>query len=124
MTKLLMAAFLFLAACGETGRRDVGALEAAALLQEDKAIRVLDIRTPGEFGRGHIAGAENIDFRGVDFEQKLQGLERDKPYLLHCASGNRSGQALPVFEDLGFTRIHHLNTGFKGWVAAGLPVAK
>ena len=122
MKKLLMAAFLFLLACGETGWQDVGAAEAAGLLQEDKGITVLDIRTPAEFGRGHIAGAENIDFRAADFKAALGRLERDRAYLLHCASGNRSGRALPVLKELGFSHVYHLNTGFKGWVAAGLAV--
>ena len=106
------------------GLLDVDGAKAAEVLASDPAITIIDIRTPEEFAEGHIKGAVNIDFTGNDFEAKLSELNRDKPYLFHCASGNRSGKSLPVFEKLNFTRLYHLNTGFKGWVADGQPVEK
>jgi len=106
------------------GLIDVDGAKAAEVLASDPAITIIDVRTPEEFAEGHIKGAVNIDFTADDFEAKLSELNRDKPYLFHCASGNRSGKSLPVFEKLKFTRLYHLNTGFKGWVADGQPVEK
>lgn len=97
---------------------------AAEVLASDPAITILDIRTPEEFAAGHIKGAVNIDFTAVDFEAKVSALDPEKPYLVHCASGNRSGKALPVFDKLKFGRLYHLTNGFKGWVADGQPVEK
>ena len=97
---------------------------AAEVLSSDPAITILDIRTPEEFAEGHIKGAVNIDFTAGDFEAKVSALDPEKPYLVHCAGGNRSGQSLPVFEKLKFNRLYHLSNGFKGWVADGQPVEK
>ena len=98
--------------------------KAAEVLASDPSIVVLDVRTPEEFAEGHIKGALNIDFNGDDFEKKIAELDPAKPYLLHCAAGGRSGQALPLFEKLKFNQLYHLSSGFGGWVADGQPVEK
>ena len=55
---------------------------------------VLDIRAPAGFREKHTAGALNIDFLAPDFADRLQALDESQPLLLHCRSGNRSGQSL------------------------------
>ena len=99
-------------------------VERARQLIAEKKVIVLDIRTPQEFAAGHIAGATNIDFRASNFEKSIAALDNKKPYLLHCASGNRSTQALPVFEKLDFKSVYHLDGGIKAWEKAKLPVDK
>lgn len=99
------------------------AKEAAKLVAKSEVI-VLDVRTPGEFSVGHIGGATNIDFLAGDFSERLAKLDREKSYLVHCATGGRSTKALPQLSKLGFKRIVHLDGGFKAWQAAGNPVEK
>jgi len=96
--------------------------EQAQKLIADKKVVVLDLRTPEEFAAGHIAGATNINFRAADFEKALTTLDKNQPYLVHCASGNRSTQALPKFQKLEFKSLYHLDSGIKGWQKAKLPV--
>ena len=99
------------------------AKKAANLLANNQII-VLDVRTPREFASSHIAGATNINFLSGDFSDRLTQLDRSKNYLLHCASGGRSTNALPKLARLGFTNVIHLDGGFKAWQAAGNPVVK
>jgi phage shock protein E len=101
----------------------VNPAEAQKLIAEKKVV-VLDVRTPKEFAAGHIAGATNINFRSADFAKAIAGLDTNQTYLVHCAVGGRSTQALPVFEQLQFQSIYHLDGGLKAWEKAGLPVAK
>jgi rhodanese-related sulfurtransferase len=96
---------------------------AATLLKENANTVVLDIRTPEEFREGHIEGSININFKGDDFDAGIAKLDKSVPYVIHCASGGRSGQSLPKFESLGFKKIYHLDAGFLGWSAEGLPVS-
>lgn len=98
--------------------------EAAQKLVATNKLVILDIRTPEEFQAGHIAGATNINFRAPDFAKQIAALPKDKTYLLHCASGNRSTQSLPVFKQHEFKSLYHLDGGMKAWEKAGLPVAK
>jgi rhodanese-related sulfurtransferase len=90
----------------------------------DKRVVVLDIRTPGEFSTGKIAGAKNIDFQAPDFEQRIDSLDKSKSYLVHCASGGRSTHSLMLFKKHQFQSIYHLDGGIKAWQKAGLPVEK
>jgi rhodanese-related sulfurtransferase len=84
------------------------------LMKKHPEIMVLDIRTPGEFNQHHVKGAVNIDFLAPDFAAKLNKLDKNQPILMHCRSGNRSGQSLAVFQKLGFKKIYHLNYGIVG----------
>jgi cytochrome c peroxidase len=99
-------------------------VDDAQKLLADKKVVVLDIRTPEEFRAGHIHGATNINFRAAEFDRQIAALPKDTAYLLHCASGNRSTQALPVFQKYEFKKLMHLDGGIKAWEKAGLPVAK
>lgn len=38
----------------------MNALHVSNLLRQDPTVRVLDVRTPGEFGNAHIQGAYNV----------------------------------------------------------------
>jgi rhodanese-related sulfurtransferase len=101
--------------------RHVNAAEARTLLAVKRVV-VVDVRTPAEFEAGHIRGAQNINFHGADFEQKVAALDRNNVYLVHCASGNRSRQALPLFQKYGFRSIYHLDGGIRAWKEANLPI--
>ena len=96
---------------------------AAKLVSAGKVV-ALDVRTPEEFAEGHIAGATNINFMDKDFATQVGKLDRDKVYLVHCASGGRSKRCLPQLKQLGFKLIYHLDGGFSAWEEAGKPVAK
>jgi len=103
--------------------KHVDPAEAGKLIQEKK-VMVLDIRTPEEFKAGHIAGATNLNFNAADFSRKLDQLDKDKTYLVHCASGRRSTSSLEIFERLKFKSVIHLDGGLKAWQNAGKPVEK
>lgn len=103
--------------------REIG-IEQAAELLKDAEIEVLDLRTPREFAAGHMIGARNIDFNNPGFREYLEALDRERPYLIHCASGNRSSRALPLFDELKFKKVYHLRRGLRGWVEAGYPAER
>ena len=107
----------------DDGVQHVDAKQAQTLVS-DKKVVVLDIRTPGEFKKGRIAGAKNIDFQAPDFEERIEGLDKSKSYLVHCASGGRSTRSLPLFKKHEFKSVYHLDGGIKSWEKAGLPLEK
>lgn len=80
---------------------------------------LLDVRTPAEFAAGHLPGAQNLDFRAPDFAQQVARLTPQTPYILYCASGNRSSQAAIIMQEKGFRKV--VNAGaFKDLNAAGV----
>ncbi len=104
--------------------KHVDAAGAAKLLEAKPDVVILDIRTGEEFKDGHLAKAVNIDFYDKAFGEKIDKLDKDKTYLVHCAVGGRSTKSLDQFKAKGFKNIYHLDGGYKAWEAAGKPVTK
>jgi rhodanese-related sulfurtransferase len=67
------------------------------------AAKVLDIRTPAEVAEGHIDGAIFVDFRSPDFAEQIVKLAKNADYIMHCRSGGRVSEAIPLMRELGFT---------------------
>ena len=98
----------------ETNYKVVSQTEFKTLIKAGNG-QLLDVRTPGEFNAGHIKNAENIDFTGSDFREKVAKLDREKPVLIYCHSGNRSGKASLILKELGFKEIYDLQGGYSNW---------
>lgn len=97
--------------------------QAAALVEDPPTgLVVLDVRTPEEFTQGHLDGAELIDFYDPNFADRIAELDRTTPYLVYCRSDNRSGEALAVMDELGFTSVVDIEGGIVAWIAADLPI--
>ena len=124
MKKLIaiMASVLLLAGCSNSSTAtDLSVSEFSSKVTE-AGIITLDVRTPGEFNEGHIEGALLIDFQSGNFEAEIASLDKSKTYAVYCRSGNRSGQAVKVMNDAGFTNLYNLNGGVIDWANAGLPL--
>ena len=85
-TKLLAAA----AAC----------LMAGALWAGD--VHWVDVRTAGEFGAGHVAGAVNIPYEEIVERISDVTPDKDAHIYLYCRSGRRSGIALEALQEAGY----------------------
>jgi rhodanese-related sulfurtransferase len=100
------------------------ALQCDSLVQanaDNPNFVILDVRTPGEYNPSHLHGAINRNFFDPDFNDQLAALPRHKLYLMHCASGARSGPTFTQMVDLGFTRVVEMVGGISAWNSAGLP---
>ena len=85
---------------------------------------VLDVRTPGEFEKGHLKNAINIDWNGDRFDSQLATLDKSKPVYIYCLSGARSKSAAAKMRSAGFERVIELAGGMIDWRANSLPEVK
>lgn len=92
---------------------------AETLIESTEGLVVLDIRTPEEIATGVLPEAIGLDFYSDTFADELAELDRDTPYLVYCRSGNRSGQAMDIMTDLGFTEVYELTGGINSWIEQG-----
>jgi len=98
--------------------------EFARLLKDDKYV-VIDLRTPAEIREGKIsAKALEVDFYAPDFKNRLNRLDKTKPYLIYCRSGNRSGKTAKLMKELGFTNVTELRGGVNAWLLSGRALVK
>jgi rhodanese-related sulfurtransferase len=86
-------------------RPDISATVAHTLVAEGAAL--LDVRSPGEFGGGHLDGARNIPVGEIARRSGEVG-GKDRPVIVYCASGTRSAAAKRVLKSAGFSRVYNL----------------
>jgi phage shock protein E len=135
VTGLLLALSLVLAGCGalgaaagdgpdpadgSTAATSDGALDDLAAEAEGRVL--VDVRTPEEVAEGHLAGALLLDLHRPDFRDAVAELPRDEAYFVYCRTGNRSGQAIEIMRELGFTDLVN-GGGFDDLARAGLETA-
>lgn len=87
-------------------------------------IQLVDVRTPGEFNQGHIAGALNYTINGKEFDEQIATLDPNKPVYVYCAVGGRSSRAASYLQSKGFTAIYDLKGGMGAWGQLSLPIEK
>ena len=94
-------------------RLDVAALDE--LLEADADLRLLDVRTPAEFGTAHIPGAYNVplDTLGEHAHELHRHLEM--PVVVICRTGNRARQAEQRLAAAGMSNVHVLEGGMDAW---------
>ncbi len=92
---------------------NIGPEEFEKLMNEGH--QVIDVRPEEELVEGEIEGHTTINFFDPSFKDEVDKLDRDKTYLLHCRSGNRSGKACQIMGQMGFDRLYNLDGGIQAW---------
>ena len=73
-------------------------------LPRDGSVCLVDVRTPGEYARGHAEGAVNIPVD--DLRERMSELPKDKPLYLICQSALRSYIACRILMQEGYDCRH------------------
>ena len=84
---------------------------------EWKKMIVIDARDAGQFAKGHIPGAINMDWRQV--LAKRDTIPKDKPVLIYCNTGSLSAQAGFAMRVAGWDNLRILQGGMEEWKAKG-----
>lgn len=84
--------------------------------------QLVDVRTPGEFGGGHLKDALNMNINSSDFEQQINTLDKTKPVFVYCLAGSRSASAANYMRKQGFSTVYEMSGGILKWKAAGKPL--
>jgi len=114
---------LFDFARAQGDKSQLSPVEATLLINREDAVLV-DVRDQGEYAKGHIPNARHIPL--ADLERRSSELEKfkDRPIILCCASGNRSGAAVATLKKAGFDKLFQLRGGLLEWEKAGQPVSR
>ena len=102
--------------------QELTAFESARLLENKPEIILIDVRTPGEFKAGHIAGAKLLPVQMFAANMSQLKQYQDQPILVYCASGNRSTVAAKMLLDAGFTEVYNMRHGIADWRHSKLPL--
>lgn len=75
--------------------------------------RLIDVRTPAEFGSGHIEGAENVPVDALT--SAAATWDKAAPIVVYCATGARSLNAFGYLKQQGFSHVYNLKSGIAAW---------
>ena len=94
---------------------EISAEALRALLDGDADVRVVDIRSPGAFRRGHIPGSENVPFE--ELTDRIESVADADRVVTVCPKGEASVQAARLIDSFeGFAgRVDSLEPGIDGW---------
>lgn len=92
-------------------------MEPHQLADRLDAVQVVDVRYPNEWAAGRIEGAQHVPVD--DLADRADELDRGRPVVTVCRSGERSGWAAGWLRDEGFD-AENLEGGMLAWAAAGL----
>lgn len=81
----------------------------------DHTLQLVDVRTEEEYSVSHLKNAQNICVTNDDFEEKVAGLDKNKPVYVYCQKGGRSARAAEILKKLGFTKVYDLEGGIENW---------
>lgn len=107
-----VAAVMFLAlkpAGGGVKNVDSAGLVAA----QNKGAQVIDVRSQGEYDLGHIPGAAIVPLDTL--QVAAANWDRNATYVVYCASGARSAEAVTIMTAMGFKSIDHFAQGVPAW---------
>ena len=91
--------------------------EVKARLDAGEQLNLLDVREPHENADFNIGGI--LLPLGKVQTMQIEDIEdlRDKEVLIYCRSGNRSGQACILLEQMGFVNVSNVVGGMLDWQA-------
>lgn len=77
------------------------------------SVAFIDTRDAGQFAKGSIPGARNIEWREV--LGRINEIPKDKKVILFCNTGSLSAQAAFALRVAGRDNVLVLQTGIEGW---------
>ena len=101
------------------------------LKQDSDGLQIVDVRSPDEWKKGHIPGAQHIFL--PDLRDGVQGktaktveekLDKQKPVAVYCDSGYRASLATSLLHNQGFVDVRNVPGSWQAWTNAGYPEAK
>ncbi len=83
---------------------------------------LIDIRSVGEYGTGHIPGARWVSRGSIEMNIDKEAPDKAESMIIYCSSGAESILSVSTLNALGHRDVLVLKDGFAGWVKKHLPV--
>jgi len=124
MKKMLFAVLLVCMVCSLAfaAAQDISSREAKNLLEKNKNIFLLDVRTPQENSQARLPGTVLIPINEI--ERRIKEVPRNKTILVYCAVGARSKPAAEFLSKNGYKDVYNMTDGLVGWYRNGFPLQR
>ena len=99
----------------------VGSL-AEKLGKDPQSLYLIDVRMPGEWNAGHVAGAHHLEL--ATLADTFSTIPKDSKVYAICGSGTRSSIAGSLLKTKGYHSVENVQGGMMAWNKARLPTTK
>jgi len=124
MKKLVLAVILvcMVSSLALAGAQDISSREAKTLLEKNRNIFLLDVRTPQENSQARLPGSVLIPIN--ELEGRIKEVPRNKTILVYCAVGSRSKPVAEYLSKNGYKDVYNMTDGIVGWYRNGFPLQR
>ena len=119
---LALAVLAYEVSRARSGGQAVGPMDAVRLMNQGALL--VDVRSREEFEGGHVLDARHLPQEEIAGAGESLKKYRDKPVIVCCESGMRSGAAARVLKAQGFAKVVNLRGGLAAWRTENLPLVK
>ena len=98
----------------------IGQMSVHELNERKDSLQIVDVRSPGEWKKGHVPGAQHIFV--PELARRMAELDRNKPTAVYCGSGYRASIVTSILKPLGFSDLWNVPGSWEAWKKAKLPV--
>lgn len=102
--------------------KNISARDAKALLDRNKNVYLLDVRTPQEYSQGKLAGSVLIPIG--EFERRIGEVPKNRTIVVYCAVGSRSKPVAGFLSRQGYRDVYNMTDGIVGWYRNGFPIQR
>lgn len=102
--------------------KNISARDAKALMDTNKNVFLLDVRTPQEYSQGKLAGSVLIPIG--EFERRIREVPKNKTIVVYCAVGSRSKPVAGFLAQQGYKDVYNMTDGIVGWYRNGFPIQR
>src|SRR5438876_1905197 len=99
---------------------EIGQMTVHELNKRGSSLPVVDVRSRGEWKRGHVPGARHRCLPGL--RQRTGELAHARPTAVYCGSGYRASIATSILKPEGFNELWNVPGSWEAWKTAGFPV--
>lgn len=124
MNKLVLAVIMVCMAwsLALAGVRNISSREAKTLLEKNRNIFLLDVRTAQENSQARLPGTVLIPIN--EFEGRIKEVPKNKTILVYCAVGSRSKPVAEYLSKNGYKNVYNMTDGIVGWYRNGFQIAR
>ena len=93
--------------------------EAAAMIQSDPSVIIVDVRREDEYVKKHIPNAVLLPIEKINAGQDIETTlpDKNRPLLLYCQTGRRAENAASKLAKMGYKHVYEFG-GLVEWTGA------
>lgn len=106
------------------GTKEIDAAGLTALIDKGEKLKIIDVRSHGEYMQGTVEGSEFMPLHTVPLHMDKLSNDGDTKIIFICSSGNRSAQASAYVKQQTGIESFNLVGGLMTWYRSGFPLVR